>query len=71
MSEQVYPITHIDASNVVRIIDVVTKRGAFEGAELTAIGQVRTRFASIVEEHAKSLPPPADDKVTEVVPTKA
>lgn len=66
MSDQVYPITHIDASNVVRIIDVVTKRGAFEGAELTAIGQVRTRFASIVEEHAKTVPAP--DAQVEVAP---
>ena len=60
MSEPTYPISPVDASNVVRIIDVVTKRGAFEGSELTAIGQVRARFASIVEEHSKSLPPPTE-----------
>ena len=40
-------IQDIDA--VVRIIDTVTTRGAFRGPELTAVGQVREKFASVIQ----------------------
>jgi len=40
-------IQDIDA--VVRIIDTVTARGAFRGPELTAVGQVREKFASVIK----------------------
>jgi len=40
-------IQDIDA--VVRIIDTVTARGAFRGPELTAVGQVREKFASVIQ----------------------
>lgn len=38
-----------DLAAVVQIIDITTKRGAFEGAELESVGTVRNRFASFVE----------------------
>lgn len=38
-----------DIAAVVQIIDVVTKRGAFEGTELEAVGILRNRFAKFVE----------------------
>ena len=44
-----------DIAAVVQVIDVVTKRGAFEGSELEAVGILRNRFAKFVE----SKQPPA------------
>ena len=38
-----------DLAAVVQIIDITTKRGAFEGAELESVGAVRNRFAAFVE----------------------
>lgn len=38
-----------DIASAVQIIDVVTKRGAFEGTELEAVGILRNRFAKFVE----------------------
>jgi hypothetical protein len=38
-----------DIAAVVQIIDVVTKRGAFEGPELEAVGVLRNRFAAFVQ----------------------
>ena len=38
-----------DIAAVVQIIDVVTKRGAFEGPELEAVGVLRNRFAEFVK----------------------
>ena len=37
-----------DIENVVKIIDVATERGAFRGNELSAVGSVRDKFASVV-----------------------
>ena len=38
-----------DIAAVVQIIDITTKRGAYEGAELESVGKVRNRFAAFVE----------------------
>jgi len=38
-----------DIAACVQIIDIVTKRGAFEGAELADVGTVRNRLASFLE----------------------
>jgi hypothetical protein len=35
-----------DLAAVVQMIDVCSKRGAFEGPELSAIGTLRTRFVA-------------------------
>lgn len=45
-----------DVQAVVQIIDVVSRRGAFEGGELAAIGQLRAKFASILEAAQKDQP---------------
>lgn len=42
-------ITLGDLSTVVRIIDVVTKRGAFEGAELYDVGSIRKKIVDFIE----------------------
>ena len=42
-----------DIINVISIIDVCVKRGAIEGGELTAVGNVRDKFAAFVEANTK------------------
>lgn len=39
-----------DIASVVRIIDIASERGAWQGGELTDIGQVRDKFADFVKE---------------------
>ena len=43
-----------DLAAVVSIVDITTKRGAFEGAELESVGAVRNRFAAFVEATQKA-----------------
>lgn len=38
-----------DIAAVVQMIDIVSRRGAFEGPELTTIGALRSRFESFVK----------------------
>lgn len=40
-----------DFNAVIRIIDVASKRGAFEGAELSSVGSVRDKLSAFVEHH--------------------
>lgn len=40
-----------DMDAMLRIIDVASKRGAFEGAELSSVGLVRDRIAAFVDFH--------------------
>jgi hypothetical protein len=41
-----------DLAAVIQIIDVCSKRGAFEGTELESVGQVRGRIAAFVQANA-------------------
>jgi hypothetical protein len=50
-------ISLADLGAVIKIIDVVTKRGAFNGEELADVGAVRNRLQLFV---TASTPPPAD-----------
>mgnify|MGYP001460721602 CR=1 FL=1 len=50
-------ISLADLGAVIKIIDVVTKRGAFNGDELADVGAVRNRLQAFV---TASTPPPAD-----------
>ena len=43
-----------DLAAVVQIIDITTKRGAYEGAELESVGGVRNRFQAFVEAQTKA-----------------
>ena len=40
-----------DIRSCVSIIDIVTKRGAFEGSELESVGGVRNRLAAFIDSH--------------------
>lgn len=60
-------LTLVDLKDMVQIIDVCSRRGAFEGAELAAIGALRNRIAAFVTSktpapatQAPDAPPAAD-----------
>ncbi len=46
-------ITIQDFDSVVRIIDIVTQRGAFRGEELASIGALREKFAVAVQQYVQ------------------
>jgi hypothetical protein len=50
-----------DITACVSIIDIVTKRGAFEGPEMADVGAVRNRLAAFVDA-AKAAQEPASDQ---------
>jgi len=51
---QTAELTLQDLAAVVNIIDMVSKRGAFEGHELLPVGQLRDKFARAVNEAQKA-----------------
>ena len=53
-----------DITACVSIIDIVTKRGAFEGPEMADVGAVRNRLAAFLAA-AKAAQEPATDQPTE------
>jgi len=61
-----------DIDAVVRIIDTVSARGAFRGPELTAVGQVREKFAAVLQAEAEkqqaAAPAPAPAPAEEAAP---
>ena len=54
-----------DIINVVKIIDVVSGRGAVKGEELSSVGTVRDRLVAFVNANAPQ--PPAEEEVSETV----
>jgi hypothetical protein len=42
-------LTLQDLATVVNVIDVCSQRGAFKGEELSAVGQLREKFAAVVK----------------------
>jgi hypothetical protein len=59
--EEVPGIGMQDIAACVQIIDIVTKRGAFEGSELSDVGTVRNRLAAFLEANK----PAEDEEATE------
>ena len=55
-----------DIGAVVQIIDVVTKRGAFEGQELEAVGVLRNRFAAFVQSKQPAQEEAAEPQIEKV-----
>lgn len=53
-----------DITACVSIIDIVTKRGAFEGPEMADVGAVRNRLAAFLDA-AKAAQEPATDQPTD------
>ena len=53
-----------DITACVSIIDIVTKRGAFEGPEMADVGAVRNRLAAFLAA-AKAAQEPATEQPTE------
>ena len=50
-----------DIRACVTIIDIVTKRGAFEGAELADVGAVRNRLSNFLNAAAAAQAAPAEE----------
>ena len=63
-AEQGLNLTDIRAC--VTIIDIVTKRGAFEGAELADVGSVRNRLDNFLKAAAEAQNPAEEAKEDEV-----
>jgi len=68
MSTETTPQVQLSINDIqatVQVIDVVTKRGAFEGSELEAVGGLRNRFATFLNANApkeqESLPESTTD----------
>jgi hypothetical protein len=53
-----------DIRACVTIIDIVTKRGAFEGAELADVGSVRNRLDNFLKAAAEAQAPAEDEAET-------
>jgi hypothetical protein len=51
-SSQAPEITLNDFANLVRIIDVASRRGAFEGKELSSVGSVRDKVEAFLVHYA-------------------
>ena len=51
-SSTVPEITLNDFANIVRIIDVASRRGSFEGKELSSVGSLRDRVEAFLVYHA-------------------
>lgn len=56
-----------DFATVVNIIDVCTKRGAFEGNELLLIGELRKKFTTFIEQNKTA--PSQSGQVNEQAPS--
>jgi hypothetical protein len=57
-------ITLNDLQIIVNMIDVCTKRGAFEGNELLIVGQIREKVASVIK---LNTPAPVEEAKEEAV----
>ena len=51
-SSTVPEITLKDFSNILQIIDVASRRGSFEGKELSSVGSLRDRVEAFLVYHA-------------------
>ena len=60
-----------DITACVSIIDIVTKRGAFEGSEMADVGAVRNRLAKFLEAAKAAQTPPSDQPTTDEGDTDA
>jgi len=54
-----------DLAAAVQIIDICSKRGAFEGAELEQVGAVRSRFVAFLQANAEQEEQAETEEVTE------
>lgn len=50
-----------DIAACVQIIDIVTKRGAFEGAELTDVGAIRDKLVTFLDANKPAEPDAEED----------
>lgn len=64
MQQGVAPtITVQDLATVLQIIDVVTRRGGFQGNELAGVGMLRNKVEAFVQSKMPEQQPPTDSDV--------
>ena len=63
-TEESLNLTIGDIAGIVSIIDICSKRGAFEGSELETVGALRSRVAAFVEQAR----PPVEEAEAEADP---
>jgi hypothetical protein len=56
---------------VVRLIDICSKRGAFEGKELSDVGSLRNRIAAFVEAHGMPAAPVEQEQAKKPLPDES
>jgi hypothetical protein len=62
--EQEITISFQDLATVINIIDVASKRGCFEGKDLSAVGQVRDRIQAFLVANAEQTQEISEDSPT-------
>lgn len=64
--EEVVQLSLQDIATCVQIVDLCSKRGAFEGPELEVVGGLRTRLVSFVQANGPKDEPAPNGEVPEV-----
>lgn len=59
-------ITLQDMAIMINVIDVCSERGAFKGAELATVGQLREKIAVFVKKNQPEQPSNAEETDTEL-----
>lgn len=52
-------LTLQDMASMVKVIDVCSRRGAFEGSELTSVGALREKLVQFINANTPQQPPAA------------
>jgi hypothetical protein len=66
--QETITLTIGDVATVVQVIDVVTRRGGFQGNELASVGMLRNKLEAYVNQNAPQQRPDAMQEVDVAMP---
>jgi len=66
--QETVTLTIGDVATVVQVIDVVTRRGGFQGNELASVGMLRNKLEAYVNQNAPQQQPDAMQEVDVAMP---
>jgi len=66
--QETITLTIGDVATVVQVIDVVTRRGGFQGNELASVGMLRNKLEAYVNQNAPQQQPDAMQEVDVAMP---
>jgi hypothetical protein len=66
--QETITLTIGDVATVVQVIDVVTRRGGFQGNELASVGMLRNKLEAYVNQNAPQQAPDANQEVDVAMP---